>query len=31
MFHVKLCRKNEKCLNRVGGVIVRKIVSCETV
>lgn len=31
MFHVKLCRKNEKCLNGVGGVIVRKDVSCETV
>ncbi len=31
MFHVKLLGKIEKCLNRVGGVIVRKDVSCETV
>ena len=31
MFHVKLWGKIEKCLNRVGEVIVRKDVSCETV
>ena len=31
MFHVKLLEKIEKCLNRVGEVIVRKDVSCETV